>query len=212
MKTIIKTTATTDAKIIKAAIDLIGVFGYKGTTTRQIADRAKVDEVTLFRKFGSKEALAKSAVVLAQSQIREALSTAGRERTGEFRTDLTNLAFLLEEILERNRESVVAIMFEAKREAYFAAAISGMVQFILNYVRQFLDDFELQKRMRKSDLEFITISLVSYVFFRIVIRERLLDNQYTKKNRKQELAGYIDFLIRDQVSYRKKSTARSLAK
>ena len=41
--------------ILKAAAELIGEHGYKGTTTRAIAERAGVNEVTLFRRFGSKQ-------------------------------------------------------------------------------------------------------------------------------------------------------------
>jgi len=41
--------------ILKAAADLIGERGYKGTTTRAIAQRAGVNEVTVFRRFGNKQ-------------------------------------------------------------------------------------------------------------------------------------------------------------
>jgi AcrR family transcriptional regulator len=43
--------------ILDAAAELIGERGYKGTTTRAIAERAGVNEVTLFRHFGSKRGL-----------------------------------------------------------------------------------------------------------------------------------------------------------
>jgi len=47
-------TETGDA-ILAAAAELIGERGYKGTTTRGIAERAGVNEVTVFRHFGSKQ-------------------------------------------------------------------------------------------------------------------------------------------------------------
>jgi AcrR family transcriptional regulator len=54
----------TEKRIVDAAAELFGERGYANTTTRAIAERAEVNEVTLFRKFGSKrgilEALAKS--------------------------------------------------------------------------------------------------------------------------------------------------------
>lgn len=43
--------------ILRAAAELIGERGYRGTTTRAIADRAGVNEVTLFRRYGSKKGL-----------------------------------------------------------------------------------------------------------------------------------------------------------
>src|SRR5512133_2109384 len=45
----------TGAAILAAAAELIGERGYKGTTTRAIAEHAGVNEVTVFRHFGSKQ-------------------------------------------------------------------------------------------------------------------------------------------------------------
>jgi len=47
----------TGEAILAAAAELIGERGYRGTTTRAIAERAGVNEVTLFRRFGSKKGL-----------------------------------------------------------------------------------------------------------------------------------------------------------
>lgn len=51
------------ADIYAAAITLFCERGFGGTTTRQIADRAGINEVTLFRRFGSKAALMEAAIV-----------------------------------------------------------------------------------------------------------------------------------------------------
>lgn len=44
-------------RLVDAARELFAERGYAATTTRAIADRAGVNEVTLFRRFGSKAAL-----------------------------------------------------------------------------------------------------------------------------------------------------------
>lgn len=44
-------------RIVEAAAALYAQFGFRGATTRLIAERAGVNEVTLFRAFGSKAAL-----------------------------------------------------------------------------------------------------------------------------------------------------------
>lgn len=49
-------------KILNAATELYAETGFRGTTTRQIAQRAGVNEVTLFRHFGSKTALLHEAI------------------------------------------------------------------------------------------------------------------------------------------------------
>ncbi len=50
------TTPTRD-HVLAAAVRLYAEHGFRGTTTRRIAEEAGVNEVTLFRQFGSKTAL-----------------------------------------------------------------------------------------------------------------------------------------------------------
>lgn len=56
------------ADIYAAAIALFCERGFGGTTTRQIADRAGINEVTLFRRFGSKAALMEAAIIDALAE------------------------------------------------------------------------------------------------------------------------------------------------
>ncbi|MEO7361078.1 MAG: helix-turn-helix domain-containing protein [Gemmatimonadaceae bacterium] len=58
-------------KILEAARRLYSQFGWRGATTRRIAEAAGVNEVTLFRQFGNKEALL--GAVMADSAINNAL-------------------------------------------------------------------------------------------------------------------------------------------
>jgi len=47
----------TRERILDAALEVFGKKGFAATTTKEIASKAKVNEVTLFRKFESKKAL-----------------------------------------------------------------------------------------------------------------------------------------------------------
>ena len=49
-------------RILEAAARVYSQFGFRGATTRLIAQEADVNEVTLFRTFGSKEALIEEAM------------------------------------------------------------------------------------------------------------------------------------------------------
>ncbi|HEX4932140.1 MAG TPA: helix-turn-helix domain-containing protein, partial [Gemmatimonadaceae bacterium] len=55
-------TEPTRQQILEAAIRLYSESGFRGATTRRIAEEAGVNEVTLFRLFGSKSALIAEAV------------------------------------------------------------------------------------------------------------------------------------------------------
>lgn len=52
----------TRRSILDAAAELIGERGYRATTTRAIAERAGVNEVTIFRQFGTKKGLLQALV------------------------------------------------------------------------------------------------------------------------------------------------------
>lgn len=49
-------------RILDAAARIYAETGFRGTTTRRVAQEAGVNEVTLFRHFGTKEALVKAAL------------------------------------------------------------------------------------------------------------------------------------------------------
>ncbi|MEO8192610.1 MAG: helix-turn-helix domain-containing protein [Gemmatimonadales bacterium] len=58
----------TRTTILNAAVQVFSQHGFRGSTTRRIADAAAVNEVTIFRYFGSKEALLQEAI--GESEIR----------------------------------------------------------------------------------------------------------------------------------------------
>ena len=49
-------------EILAAAAEVFAQHGFRGSTTRRIADAAGVNEITIFRQFGSKEALISEAM------------------------------------------------------------------------------------------------------------------------------------------------------
>ena len=82
----------TRAKILAAARELFECNGTRGTTTREVAERAGVNEATLFRHFGSKRALL--AAMREQACDVEALQAALAALSGgDIRADLRTLAY-----------------------------------------------------------------------------------------------------------------------
>ena len=67
-------------KIVRAALTLFSLQGITATTTKQIAERAKVNEVTLFRQFGNKQGLL--LAVLQEAPILDAMQAALTEIAG----------------------------------------------------------------------------------------------------------------------------------
>ena len=55
-------------RILTAAAEVFAEMGFRGATTRRIAQQAEVNEITLFRHFGSKERLLREAVQAASTR------------------------------------------------------------------------------------------------------------------------------------------------
>ena len=73
-------------QLLDAAARLYAEAGYRGATTRRIAGQAGVNEVTLFRHFGSKDALIREAIARAgHSAVTEPLPQAPRDPFRELR-------------------------------------------------------------------------------------------------------------------------------
>ena len=53
-------------QLLEAAVKVFAIAGFRGATTRRIAQEAGVNEVTLFRQFGSKEVSAVAAMLDAK--------------------------------------------------------------------------------------------------------------------------------------------------
>lgn len=60
---------STTERILSATCQVYAEAGFRGTTTRRIAQVAGVNEITLFRQFGTKEALVKAALRMSHHQM-----------------------------------------------------------------------------------------------------------------------------------------------
>lgn len=63
----------THRKILDVALGVYAERGYRGATTRRIAEAAGVNEVTLYRHFGTKDALIRAAIEAAEARARTRL-------------------------------------------------------------------------------------------------------------------------------------------
>jgi AcrR family transcriptional regulator len=73
-------------QLLDAAARLYAEAGYRGATTRRIAGEAGVNEITLFRQFGSKDALIREAIARAGTTgVTEQLPAVPRDPFNEVR-------------------------------------------------------------------------------------------------------------------------------
>jgi AcrR family transcriptional regulator len=103
---------------MRAARSLVARKGYRGATTREIAEAAGVNEVTLFRNFGTKERLLYEAVAASLPDLEEAPLALLLDRPVKTRREAVELvadfsAFFAERALGHNRELILIAMRES---------------------------------------------------------------------------------------------------
>jgi TetR/AcrR family transcriptional regulator len=130
-------------QLIRAAMRLFALKGFDGTTTREIARAARINEAIIFRHFPSKEALY-WAVVSSRIQA------AGRQKRMREYLDSADLniaqalAGIAENLLDRTREDAELtrlLIFSALRnsrlsDSFFRTYMSGTYRSIANFIRR----------------------------------------------------------------------------
>jgi AcrR family transcriptional regulator len=103
----------TRSKILSAARELFERNGTRGTTTREVAERAGVNEATLFRHFGSKRALldAMREQACGVDELRNVLATLPGE---DLQADLRALAsFIVDHMMAKRAMMCVSLAEDA---------------------------------------------------------------------------------------------------
>ena len=146
--------ADTHARIIEAALKEFTQNGYKGASTRAIAERAGVNEVTLFRHFGSKLDLLRIAVRHAVRTM-EIPETVDRYLAMSFRSGFN--AFLTEHLLQITQHSDILMLGIAEFHSHpeIAEPLMQVSWQIRKRLMQYFAALQEQGRMRGADTQIV---------------------------------------------------------
>jgi len=109
--------------VFDAAVRLLAERGYDGVTVQAIASAADVNEVTLFRRFGTKAQLIAAAVRdrLARSPFAEPTAS------DDVRADLVTIARAYASTYRAYGGAVMTLLVEAPRHPELHDAVSGLM-------------------------------------------------------------------------------------
>ncbi|MEO0377276.1 MAG: TetR/AcrR family transcriptional regulator [Cyanobacteria bacterium P01_A01_bin.17] len=148
---------STRQRLIKSALELFMAQGVNGTTTRQIAEAADVNEVTLFRQFGNKHGL-----LLAVLEESAGLKTLGESLVqssspGSVRQGLRQYASNYLHALERVPKLIRSLVGEADQypEEHRRALGQGLTEanrYVAQYLQQGINRGEFQARLPAEKL------------------------------------------------------------
>ena len=114
----------TEEAILKAAAELFAERGYRGTTTRALAERAGVNEVTIFRRFKNKQGVL-AALGASFAERSAGVAVAGTPDPEDTRATLRHLA--RQETAQTTEFGAVAlrIALDAGSDPEVAAVMGG---------------------------------------------------------------------------------------
>jgi len=134
-------------RILQAAVRVYAQHGWRGATTRRIAEEAGVNEVTLFRHFGSKDALLDAAIVSTVAEQDSLLSSEPASPQAE----LVAWATLQHENISRKRDMVRQLLSDAAQRPDAAACAEHGPNVALTHLRDYVVQLRRNGWMSETD-------------------------------------------------------------
>lgn len=162
----------TREKILNAALTLFGEKGFAGTSTREIAERAGVNHITLFRHFGNKENLFRESVISHKTD-RDYFPKIEEAFTGDIEHDLKILA---QAYFEENipvKETIWVLMREIQQDKEFEKMFfeypNKLFQHLENYLIKLHEQGKIPKGNFKYTANFFYSLLSSILVFQLTL-------------------------------------------
>jgi AcrR family transcriptional regulator len=132
-------------QIVQAAVELFSRKGFRGTTTREIAEAAGISEAMIFKHFATKQELY-SAIIEAKSETEELLASAAKVARGKDDAGVLRAVGLkMMEQTERDPSLMRLLLFSALEghelsEIFFESRVRRLHEFLSSYIRKRIED------------------------------------------------------------------------
>jgi len=160
-----------EERVLEAAKNLLVKHGYRATTTRRIAKNAGVNEVTLFRKYKSKDRLIEAALAEAEVNALASFdSVFDRKKDTYFHTSFRTLGKDLIQFTRRERDLMILQFTEGLRMPSVADALSSVPQKVLAHLTKYFQEQIERGGIRKIDPKIAALVFMSYVSYSQIAR------------------------------------------
>jgi AcrR family transcriptional regulator len=183
----------TRERILTATREIIGRKGKRGATTREIADVAGVNEATLFRHFGTKEALLVACAQHFCGHVQ--LADVAAQLTGPLADDLLAIARLMFARFESLQDMIRWSLVEQDYESDIFAETAWRPQLaILAILTQFM-----QRRIDAGevhgDAQKLAMVFLGVVFMHALARKKFPDSLLHQGDPDEALRFFIDVFL-----------------
>jgi AcrR family transcriptional regulator len=183
----------TRERILTATREIIGRKGKRGATTREIADVAGVNEATIFRHFGTKEALLVACAQHFSGHVQ--LADVAAQLTGPLADDLLAIARLMFARFESLQDMIRWSLVEQDYESDIFAETAWRPQLALlailtQFMQRRIDDGEVHGDAQKLAMVFLGV-----VFMHALGRKKFPDSLLHRGDPDDALRFYIDVFL-----------------
>jgi AcrR family transcriptional regulator len=154
-----------EAKVFKAVIDLLALHGYEGTTTKEIAEMAGINEATLFRKYRNKTELIEQAIQhqLADTPLNRLVYT------GDLESDLLAIVEAYLETNELYGEIIPTLLAELPRHPELKGSFQTPwenIQVVIEILQEYQGQGKLKAESPLASLNALIGPLMTSQIFR----------------------------------------------
>lgn len=180
---------STKDKIIEATIELVNEKGYKGATTKEISKRAGLNEVTLFRHFGSKKGIVEE-IIKKYGFIDSFENIFEKAIVWDIDKDLKMLVSEYQSLLEQKK---TVILLSLKEAGKFPELDSLINHIPLKYIEILENYFEtmMKKGKIKKDDPFTVATNFAFINFGYFLMRTRMDPEQEKLS--------IDYFIGNNI-------------
>ena len=189
----------TKTKILDAALKLFSEKGFKATTTREIAELAGVNEVTLFRYFGTKDKMF-LAVVDREAAVRMSILNMKMEPSDDMVEDLAKIGEHITKNMMERADFFKLLVLEVHQFPEIWEHIGTVPLAAISKLGQYFDGAKKKGLIRDDvDSEIMAVSFFSFLFRILVTNAFLGDDLFIQGRRKDGIREFAEIFVNGVV-------------
>jgi len=189
----------TRSRIMEAASDLFAERGYAGTSTRSIAERAGVNEVTLFRHFGTKEGLARE--IMSQLGGEAIAENIRQQLSGDYQEDLVLIGRGILRVMGERSDVMRMAICEAGRFPEFQEIVAENPRQLRTMLAKYFQSQFERGVIHDGHPELLAQAFLGMFFSYTVLRGFLLDELQPPLDDEEFTAQFVDLFVRGTQTY-----------
>lgn len=195
----------TEQRILDAAMSVFANEGYEGATTRKIAEMAGVNEVTLFRRFQSKENILRQIIIRNRDTILQTLDQIFlTEKEEDLAAGLRSRGLCLMRFMKERIDLMNILIAEGRKKPEVASILNSVLQAIIAHLCEYFE-FQISKgKMRNVNPKMAALTYFSHLCYISQLRGVIDDD--ILGDGEEEFYGFIDIFINGIVNTEHKCT------